>query len=71
MEVWPGAPNVVPGRCQLVVDVRCSDMTVTDRLAALLDADSLAAAALARVERAGMTVLSDGPPVVCDERLRG
>jgi N-carbamoyl-L-amino-acid hydrolase len=71
MEVWPGGSNVVPGRCKLVVDVRSSDMTMTDRFTALLDADSLAAAATARVKRTGMTVLSDGTPAVCDERLRG
>lgn len=71
MEVWPGGSNVVPGRCQLVIDVRASDMALTDLFMAQLDADSLAAAATAQVTRAGMTVLSDGTPAVCDERLRG
>lgn len=69
-ELWPGGSNVVPGRCRLVVDVRSSDMGVTDRFAALLDADSHAAAAIARVERTAMTVLSDGVPAVCDAAIR-
>ena len=70
VDVWPGGSNVVPGRCRLVVDVRSSDMAVTDRFAQQLDLDSLEAAGTARVERSGWTVLSDGVPALCDPRLR-
>lgn len=70
MEVWPGGSNVVPGRCRLVVDVRSSDMAVTDRFAARLNRDSLASAETARVDRTEMTVLSDGVPAVCDPAIR-
>ena len=71
VEVWPGGSNVVPARCRLVVDVRSSDRTVNDRFADMLDRDSLAAAQAARVERTSLTMLSDGVPALCDERLRG
>ncbi|AHE54696.1 Zn-dependent hydrolase [Sphingomonas sanxanigenens] len=70
MEVWPGGSNVVAGRCRLVVDVRSSDMTMTDRFAEDLDAISRAAAETARVERSEIAVLSDGVPAVCDPALR-
>lgn len=70
MDVWPGGSNVVPGRCRLVVDVRSSDPALADRFAAMLDGDSLAAAATARVVRSGMAVLSDGLPAICAPELR-
>jgi N-carbamoyl-L-amino-acid hydrolase len=69
-EAWPGGSNVVPGRCRLIVDVRCSDMDVSDHFSELLDRDSREAAETAQVERTGMTVLSDGVPAVCDPKLR-
>ncbi|WP_157218010.1 Zn-dependent hydrolase [Flavisphingomonas formosensis] len=70
MEVWPGGSNVVPGRCRIVVDIRSSDPALTDRFAAGLDADSRAAADMAKVERAEFAILSDGVPAVCDPLLR-
>jgi N-carbamoyl-L-amino-acid hydrolase len=70
MDVWPGGSNVVPGRCRIVVDVRSSDMAITDRFAELLDIDSCNAATTARVDRVEMMVLSDGVPAICDAALR-
>ena len=70
MEVWPGGSNVVPGRCRIVIDARSSDMAMTDRFVAMLDEDSRAAAALARVERTELAILSDGVPAICDPTLR-
>ena len=69
VEVLPGGSNVVPGRCRLVIDVRSSDVASTDRFMEEIDADTLNAAAAARVKRSRMEVLSDGPPAICDARL--
>lgn len=70
IDPWPGASNVVPGRCRLIVDVRSSDSALTDRFCAGLDRDTLAFAHTARVERSRLAVLSDGVPATCDPRLR-
>jgi N-carbamoyl-L-amino-acid hydrolase len=70
VEVSPGGSNVVPGRCRLVVDVRSSDVGSTDAFVADLDRDTLECAALARVERTRLAVLSDGVPARCDPVLR-
>lgn len=70
MTVSPGGSNVVPGRCRLVVDVRSSDMAVTDEFTTWLDGETERLAARARVERASITVLSDGVPAQCDPQLR-
>jgi N-carbamoyl-L-amino-acid hydrolase len=71
LEVEPGASNVVPGRCRLVIDARTTDPDMTAQFVAAIDAASAQAASDARVERAGLVTLSEGPPVACDEGLRG
>jgi N-carbamoyl-L-amino-acid hydrolase len=68
--VEPSASNVVPGRCRLVIDVRTTDPTLTERFVEIIDRESAAHADAAQVARVAFTTLSDGPPVVCDETLR-
>jgi N-carbamoyl-L-amino-acid hydrolase len=70
LRVEPGGPNVVPARCRLVIDARSEDTAQMARFAALIDADSAAAAVAASVERSRFAILSDGVPALCDERLR-
>ncbi len=70
LTVDPGASNVVPGRCRLVIDARTTDPALTSRFVEAIERESAAHAAAARVRRAPFTTLSDGPPVACDPGLR-
>jgi N-carbamoyl-L-amino-acid hydrolase len=70
LNVDPSASNIVPGRCRLIVDARTTNPAVTERFMAVIDRESSANAAAARVTRASFTILSDGPPVACDDNLR-
>jgi N-carbamoyl-L-amino-acid hydrolase len=70
LAVEPGGANVVPGRCRLVIDLRSTDPGLTERFTAAIEQESAAHAAAARVERAPLAVLSDGPPAACDPMLR-
>ena len=70
LSVEPGASNVVPGRCRLVIDARTTNPALTRRFIEALERESAACAAAARVERAPLITLSDGPPVACDPMLR-
>jgi N-carbamoyl-L-amino-acid hydrolase len=70
LAVEPGASNVVPGRCRLVIDARTTNPDLTRRFVEAVERDSAASAAAARVERAPLATLSDGAPVVCDAMLR-
>jgi beta-ureidopropionase / N-carbamoyl-L-amino-acid hydrolase len=70
LDVDPSASNIVPGRCRLVVDVRTTAPELMQRFADTIDRESLAHAAAARVTRASFTMLSDGPPTICDTNLR-
>jgi beta-ureidopropionase / N-carbamoyl-L-amino-acid hydrolase len=70
LEVEPGASNVVPSRCRVVIDVRTTDPALTADFVAAIDAESARHAAAARVERAPLSTLSEGPPVACDSALR-
>ena len=70
LSVEPGASNVVPGRCRLVIDVRTTNSALTWRFVEALGRASAACAAAARVDRTPLITLSDGPPVVCDPVLR-
>jgi N-carbamoyl-L-amino-acid hydrolase len=70
LSVEPGASNVVPGRCRLVIDVRTTNSALTWRFVEALERESAACAAAARVERTPLATLSDGPPVACDPMLR-
>jgi N-carbamoyl-L-amino-acid hydrolase len=66
----PGASNVVPGRCRLVIDARTTNPALTARFVEAIERESAAHAAAARVERSPLTTLSDGQPVACDLDLR-
>jgi beta-ureidopropionase / N-carbamoyl-L-amino-acid hydrolase len=70
LNVEPGASNVVPGRCRVVIDARATDAALTAEFTAAIDAESTHQAAAARVERTRFATLSDGPPVACDPWLR-
>lgn len=68
--IEPGASNVVPAKCRMVIDVRTTNPALTNEFAELIERDSAVHAAEARVSRAPFVTLSDGPPVACDPRLR-
>jgi N-carbamoyl-L-amino-acid hydrolase len=53
-----------------VIDVRTTDPALTAEFVATIDAESARHAAAARVERARLVTLSEGPPVACDPALR-
>ena len=70
LSVDPSASNIVPGRCRLVIDARTTQPELTQRFVEIIDRESAAHAAAARVTRASFATLSDGPPVACDPALR-
>jgi beta-ureidopropionase / N-carbamoyl-L-amino-acid hydrolase len=70
LAVEPGASNVVPGRCRLVIDARTADPALTRRFVEAVERDSAGAAAAARLKRAPLVTLSDSSPVACDPMLR-
>ena len=70
LAVEPGASNIVPGRCRLVIDARCTDPALTARFVEAIERESAAHAAAARVKRSPLTTLSEGKPVACDETVR-
>ncbi len=70
LAVEPGASNVVPGRCRLVIDARTTDLALTERFVAAIERDSAEHAKVARVKRAPLKTLSEGKPVACDESVR-
>ena len=70
LTVEPGAANVVPGRCRLVIDMRTTDPALTERFVEAIERESAAHAAEARVVRAAARYLSDGPPAAAIQRAR-
>ena len=70
LSVEPGASNVVPARCRLVIDARGTNSALTRRFVEAVERDSAAYAAAAHVERTPLVTLSDAPPVACDPVLR-
>jgi len=70
LTVEPGAANVVPGRCRLVIDARTTDPALTARFVDAVERESAAHAAMARVKRAPLATLSEGKPVGCDPTVR-
>jgi N-carbamoyl-L-amino-acid hydrolase len=70
LNVEPGASNIVPGRCRMVIDIRSTNRELTKRFVDVIDQESAAHAAAARVARAPIVTLSDGQPVACDPMLR-
>ncbi len=70
LNVEPSASNIVPARCRLIIDARSTAPALIQRFTETIDRESLAHAAAARVERTAFTIVSDGPPVACDDNLR-
>ncbi len=70
LNVAPGAANVVPGRCRLVIDVRTTNPALTQKFADEVEHESKRHAEAAKVSRAPLLTLSDGPPAACDPTLR-
>jgi beta-ureidopropionase / N-carbamoyl-L-amino-acid hydrolase len=70
LDVEPGAANTVPGQCRLVIDARTTNPALTAKFVAEVARESKRHAEEARVARAPLVTLSDGPPAACDPRLR-
>lgn len=70
LTVEPSASNVVPARCRLLIDARSTNPERTRRFVEIVDRESSAHAAAAKVERASFATLSDGAPAACDPVLR-
>lgn len=70
LDVEPGAANVVPAKCRMMIDVRTTDPALTERFMDIVERESAQHAAAARVARAPLVVLSDAPPALCDAGLR-
>jgi N-carbamoyl-L-amino-acid hydrolase len=66
----PGAANVVPSKCKIVIDARATNHALTERFTRIIELESAQHAADARVSRSPLTILSDGPPAGCDPTLR-
>jgi beta-ureidopropionase / N-carbamoyl-L-amino-acid hydrolase len=65
----PGASNIVPGRCRLIVDIRSSATELIREFVTALERASAEHAAAARVVRQPLLTLSDAPPTACDPNL--
>ena len=70
LTVEPGAANVVPAKCRMVIDIRTTAAALTERFTQAIERESAQHAAEARVARSSLEMLSDGPPVDCDAALR-
>jgi N-carbamoyl-L-amino-acid hydrolase len=70
VEVLPNASNVIPKTARIVIDARSEDRGLMDEFCAALDAESLAVAGVANVDRLGFARLSDSMPAACDPALR-
>jgi N-carbamoyl-L-amino-acid hydrolase len=71
LTVEPLASNIVPGRCRLIIDARSTAPSLIKRFTETIERESLMHADEARVARAALTIVSDGPPAACDPGLRG
>lgn len=70
LTVEPGGANVVAGKCRLVIDARTTNPALTQTFVNEIERDSRLHAGAARVSRAPLVTLSDGPPAACDPALR-
>ena len=70
LTIEPGAANVVPSRCRMVIDARTTNRALIERFTQIIERESGQHAADARVSRAPLAILSDGPPASCDPTLR-
>ncbi|MGM5024584.1 Zn-dependent hydrolase [Tardiphaga sp. 862_B3_N4_1] len=69
LEISPNAANVVPGGARMILDIRAEKAALVDEFVALLDRESLAIAKRAKVERERFALISQNPPVPCDDHL--
>lgn len=65
----PGASNIVPGRCRLIVDIRSSAPALINEFVGALERASAEHAAAAHVVRQPLLTLSDAQPTACDPGL--
>ncbi|HTV31377.1 MAG TPA: Zn-dependent hydrolase [Xanthobacteraceae bacterium] len=70
LTIEPGAANVVPSKCRMVIDARTTNRALIERFTQIIERESGQHAADARVSRAPLAILSDGPPASCDPTLR-
>ena len=70
LQVEPNAPNVVPARARLVIDVRSEDKGLVERFVETLRTEAGAAAAREHVCMARCGLISESLAVTCDGRLR-
>jgi beta-ureidopropionase / N-carbamoyl-L-amino-acid hydrolase len=70
LELSPGASNVVPGRCRLVVDIRSTDPSLTTRFLGALELETEAHATAARVRREPISIISKTDAVACDAEVQ-
>jgi len=70
VEVLPNASNVIPKTARIVVDARSEDRDLMEEFCRALDAESLAFADAANVDRLNLTRLSDSMPAACDPALQ-
>ena len=70
VEVLPNASNVIPKTVRIVVDARSEGRALMEEFCRALEAESLAVARTANVDRLGFDRLSDSMPAACDPALR-
>jgi len=70
VEVLPNASNVIPKTARIVIDARSEERGLMEEFCRALDAESVAAAEAANVDRLGYERLSDSMPAACDPGLR-
>ena len=70
LNVEPGASNDIPAKCRVVIEMRTTEPTLTERFMETIERESARHAIEAHVVRAPLVVLSDAPPALCDADLR-
>lgn len=70
VEVQPNAANVVPESARMIIDVRSENRELLEKFTAALDTATTAIAAVLRVDRESLTILSDSLPSSCNDDLR-
>ena len=69
MQAWPGAPNVIPGRVVMSVEVRDLDFAVMERLSRDIQAEAQRIAAASNTT-VTFRLTNENRPAPTDERLR-
>lgn len=70
LEISPNASNVVPGGARMILDIRAEKAEIVADFVAMLDRETQAIAARAKVERTRFGIISQNPPSPCDDHLR-